>query len=574
MFEAIDRTSETALRDRVETERLRDHVDEFAGLHRYPGTDDQWVAAEYVVDTLADYGVDVSMHTFEAYTSVPEDASVVASTPEHRRIDDAITTAFGASTPESGVSGEVVTVESLDGDLGDLEGKVVLTRALPTPAAVQRLDGTGATAAVFESVTPGNLHEMIVSPIWGTPSVDDADALPDLPVAEVNQSDGRWLRDRADGGTLEVTVHTQTTTGLTELPCPVGRVEGTESDRAFVIGNHIDSWHEGVTDNATAVATTMEIARVFAEEPPKRDVIFGFWPGHSMGRYAGSAWYADQHWLDLRRNGVAYLHVDLNGLRGADEIWFQHMAEVEDEHLDVLDSASLPLGSKADEDDLLGSTDRPGRSSDQSFWGAGLSSLLSGARFSADHEDAGPVGGGWWWHTPEDTRDKVDEELLTEETELYVAIVSRFCNSPVLPRDFRKTCGDVRAALDEIENEAVDFSPVYDRLDALESNLDAVASHVDAVEPSASVQTEIEDLQVELGNHLIPALYMETPEYGHDPALPHDLLPYLREAASLPDRRGPERRFTETKVQRGVSKLAHRVERANEAVESFLEGRT
>jgi hypothetical protein len=573
MFEAIDRTSETSLRDQVSAETLRNHTDEFAGLYRYPGTDDQWEAAEYIVDTLEEYGVDATMETLEAYTSVPESASVTVSTPKHREIDEAITTAFSASTPESGVSGEVVAVESLS-DLGDVSGKIVLTRALPTPAAVRQLDGTGVAGVIFESVTPGHLHEMIVSPIWGTPSVDDVDELPDLPVVEVTDEDGEWLRERAAGGAVEVTIHAQTTTELTELPCPVGRVRGTESDRAFVVGNHIDGWHEGVTDNGTAIAATMELARVFADDPPKRDVVFGFWPGHSMGRYAGSAWYADENWLDLRENGVAYLHIDLNGLQGADEIWFQHMAEVEDEHRDVLETASLPLGSKGGEEDLLGGSDRPGRSSDQSFWGAGLSSLLSGARFSADHEDAGPVGGGWWWHTPEDTRDKVDMDLLVEETQLYAAIVSRFCNSPVLPHDFRNTCSDIRNTLEQIEEAAegtVEFDPVYERLDALESNLEEVADYLDGVDPSASVDAAAEDLQVTLANQLIPALYMESPDYEHDPALPHELLPYLREATALPDRRGPERRFTETKVQRGVSKLAHRVERANETVESFLD---
>lgn len=573
MFDAIDRSSEIPLREAVDKNELLEHVDAFDGLKRYPGTDDQWNAAEYIFDTLDEYGVSMSMETIEAYTSVPVEATVISSTPKHRRIENAITTAFSASTPESGVSGEVVAVESLD-ELGEVGGKIILVRALPTPTSVRRLEQADVGGVIFESVSPDHLHEMIVSPIWGTPSTDNVAELPEVPVVEVTQSDGEWLRDRALGDDLRVTIHTQTTTELAELPCPIGRIEGTESDRAFLVGNHIDSWHEGMTDNATAVAATMEIARIFAQNRPKRDVIFGFWPGHSMGRYAGSAWYADEHWLDLRKNGVAYLHIDLNGLQGADEIWFQHMAEVEDEHLDILETSPLPLGTKGGEEDLLGGTDRPGRSSDQSFWGTGLSSLLSGARFSSDHQKSGPVGGGWWWHTTEDTRDKTDMELLTEETELYVAIVSRFCNSPVLPRDFRNTCTDIRTTLEDIERAAegqADFSLIHERLDALESNLDHLATFVNGIDSAASVHSAIEDLQVELGNKLIPALYMESPEYEHDPALPHELLPYLRPAASLPDRCGPDRRFTEIKVSRGISKLAHNIEQANRAVASFLE---
>jgi len=97
----------------------------------------------------------------------------------------------------------------------------------------------------------------------------------------------------------------------------------------------------------------------------------------------------------------------------------------------------------------------------------------------------------------------------------------------------------------------------------------AVAYDVDA----DGVATAVEDVQVRLGNLLIPALYMEAPAHEHDPALPHELLPYLRVAESLPDRAGPREGFARTKAVRGVSKLAQRVGKAADAVESFLDDR-
>lgn len=39
MFDSIDRTSETALGEAVDTDRLAAHVDRFAGLHRSPGSE-------------------------------------------------------------------------------------------------------------------------------------------------------------------------------------------------------------------------------------------------------------------------------------------------------------------------------------------------------------------------------------------------------------------------------------------------------------------------------------------------------------------------------------------------------
>lgn len=595
MFDAVNRDVETDLQAAVDRERLAAHVDRFAGLRRYPGSDDQWEAAEYVADTLSGYGADVTVHTPEAYVSIPESGTVTV--PETGwTADDAITTAFAADTPPGGVSGPLVALDSLadlepvessgnahaggteddDHAAGDRDGGTPVTDAialvdgLPTPDAVVRLAAAGARGVVFVSPTPNHLHEMIVSPVWGTPSAEDYGRVPDVPVVEVRQAAAERLRSVAAAAD-HVTVETETTTELRELPCPVATVPGTGTDRFLLVGNHIDGWHEGVTDNATAMAASMELVRLFANDRPARGLVVGFWPGHSMGRYAGSAWYADHRYRHLRENGVGYLHLDLNGLDGADQIWYQDMAEVAAEHRAVLATGSLPLGDHGD-DDLLGATDRPGRNSDQSFWGTGLSSMLSGARFSPDHPDAGPVGGGWWWHTTEDTRDKVDIEVLVEETELYAAIVSRFCNSPVVPRDFRETARELERELAAVEPdvtvEAVDFESAYDDLDRLHTNLDRVADALDAAGPG--VDGDLEDLQVELGNLLIPALYVREPDHRQEPALDHDLLPGLQVATELPDRDGPERRALEITVQRELNRLCDRLRRANDAVERYL----
>ncbi len=549
------------------------HLDAFEGLERTSGSADEWAASEYVVETLEEYGVDATLHEYEGLVSVPESATVTATTPTRRRLD-ATTVSFGASTPAHGTHAPVVPADRLDSS-GDVEGQFVFATELPSAATVARAERAGAAGVVFRSPNE-HLYQGIVTPVWGTPSTDTADDVPNLPVVEVTRSDGDWLAERLESGPVEVTVETEVTTELATLPCPVGTIPGSASDRYFLVGNHVDSWFEGMTDNATAMAATLEIARVFAErdEPPKRGLAFGFWSAHSTGRYAGSAWYADDNWLDLRENGVAYLHLDLPGLTGADSVWYQGMAELEAEHRDAIREATDLPARDADES-FLGGTDRPARNSDQSFWGAGLSSLLSGARLAPGTEEGGPIGGGWWWHTPEDTRDKVDLDVLVEETKLYLTLAARVCESPVLPHDFRATVGDVEAALDEIESAAAgEFSlgDVRSDLAELASALDRAYEVVDeraGDDPALAAATA--DLQVELGNVLNPALYMESPEYEHEPRQPHRQLPYLRLAEDLPELTGRRRRFAETKLRRGRTKLAHRIRRATGATERFLD---
>ena len=49
----------------------------------------------------------------------------------------------------------------------------------------------------------------------------------------------------------------------------------------------------------------------------RRGIRFAFWSGHSQGRYAGSAWYADHAWRELHQRCVVHLNVDSTGARGA-----------------------------------------------------------------------------------------------------------------------------------------------------------------------------------------------------------------------------------------------------------------
>ena len=573
MLTPIDRETERSLVERIDPAELERHLDAFEGLHRYPGTPDERAASEYVVETLEGYGVDATLHEHEAYVSVPESAAVTVTAPTRRRIEDAITVSFGASTPPAGLSAELARLPDSADAAPDTEGRVLLVDGRPNPVLVRRAERAGAVALVCVSPNE-HLYEGIVSPVWGTPSTDTASDLPDLPVAEVTREDGAWLRDRLEAGPVEVTVETAVTTELRTLPCPVGRIEGSASERYFLVGNHVDSWHEGITDNATAMAVTLELARIFADRDPRRGLVFGFWAGHSTGRYAGSAWYADEHWLDLRENGVAYLHLDLNGLRGADGLWYQHMAELGEEHLDAMSSATS-LSVREPEESYLGSTGRPARNSDQSFWGAGLSSLLSGARLAPGTEEGGPVGGGWWWHTPEDTRDKVDLDVMVEETKLYLALAARICESPVLPHDFSATAEDIDAVLSARESDVGDAYSFDDARERLEAFADAVESFDEFVDEQggtdAAIDAAIEDVQVRLGNVLTPALYTGREEYDQESAYPvYDRLPYLRVAESYPDLTGRDRRFAETDLRRGENRLAHRLSVATRTVEGFL----
>ncbi len=62
---------------------------------------------------------------------------------------------------------------------------------------------------------------------------------------------------------------------------------------------------------------------------PARSVKFACWLGHSQGRDAGAAWFADTHWADLDGRAVAYLNEDVLGSRDATQYTLVASAELE-----------------------------------------------------------------------------------------------------------------------------------------------------------------------------------------------------------------------------------------------------
>jgi Zn-dependent M28 family amino/carboxypeptidase len=112
---------------------------------------------------------------------------------------------------------------------------------------------------------------------------------------------------------------TRVRTGWMPIPHLVGELAGRHEDRFVLFSGHVDSWHYGAMDNGTANATMLEVARLLAgrRSALRRGIRFAFWSGHSHGRYAGSAWYADHAWRELHQRCVVHLNIDSTGARGA-----------------------------------------------------------------------------------------------------------------------------------------------------------------------------------------------------------------------------------------------------------------
>ena len=114
-----------------------------------------------------------------------------------------------------------------------------------------------------------HLHEMCISPVWGSPAPDTLDDLPHDRRLH-HPARGRQGHARAGlqaGETLRATLHAEVDTGWREDADP-GRAHGradAQEDGPFVLfSGHHDTWYYGVMDNGSANATMLEVARLCA----------------------------------------------------------------------------------------------------------------------------------------------------------------------------------------------------------------------------------------------------------------------------------------------------------------------
>jgi len=79
---------------------------------------------------------------------------------------------------------------------------------------------------------------------------------------------------------------------------------------------------------------------------------------------------------------------------------------------------------------------------------------------------------GWWWHTPHDLLDKIDEKFLERDTRVVVHTLWRLQTDPVLPLDCAAHAGDLLAELRKLAEklgDAVAIGGLVKAAEALEA---------------------------------------------------------------------------------------------------------
>ena len=558
---------------------MDEELDSIVQYDRLSGSPGEIAAVDYLVRTLEAEGIQVRVDTFLAYISDPVSATV--EVPGTDFAPEAITVSgsgdvqeleaplvdlgtLGDLPPLLTETGErlILDAEGPAGSEGlgayqSLRGRIALVTGQPRPDPVIQLSLMGAVGVVF--VNPEErLNDLTTPSVWGTPSLRDYHRIPTLPVAQVKRSDGERLRSMMAEGTVRLQMSTETRTGWKPLHLAVATIPGPTPDAPYVLaGGHLDAWYHGGTDNAGANVAMLEMARAFSRHQDQllRGLVVAWWPGHSNGRYAGSTWYVDQSFDELRRRAVAYVN-------------FEGLGQIDAKRFGAAATASLSGLAQSVVSDEAGESIRPsppGRNSDQSFNGVGLPLLqLNHSRLSED-------GGYWWWHTPDDTRDKVDAEVLKTDADLYAAALAHLLAEPVFPVSLSAVVDRLGSLLEARQEDAGNDFDLSEAL-ARQAHLLEVVQEVEAT--LSSLADPAMDLPlVTILRPLHRILYTNLGPYHPDPAVSVGALPGLSAVGMLSanDPATDRYRFALTTVQREGARILEALDQATTEAEGLLE---
>lgn len=420
---------------------------------RLGGSEAEARARDWGVRTLTELGFEnVRIEEFEMpYWERGElDVAIVSPFPQAMAATEL---GGSATTPEGGVTAEIVFFESFD-DLQDapagvLDGRIayindrmvrahdgagygpanrkrslgwieaqsrgavgLLIRSVGTDS--HRMPHTGNMSRVTENtLAQGSLSDVAADYVRATyPDLSEAPARSQIPAIALSAPDADQVeRIHRMGEAIEVSLHAsggwQSTTTSGNV---IGEIVGRElPEEIIVIGGHLDSWDEGTgaVDDGAGIAITVAAARLIAELPenPRRTIRVIMFGAEEVGLLGGFD-YA-QRYADSLGDHVVASESDF----GAGPVWrlSSNVSEEGTAAMDEILRIIAPYGVIRGE--------RAG--------GGGGPDIIPMAMRGVPTFRLEQEGSDYFdlHHTPDDTLDKIDPDELAQNVAVWAATV-------------------------------------------------------------------------------------------------------------------------------------------------------
>src|SRR6478609_1868032 len=181
-------------RSKVRQEELMRHLRAVSAEVRLSGSPEEARAFDYIEGQLKGWGYTVNRYSCDAYTGYPQQAWLKMTAPDATEYA-ANGYSLSPVTPPEGIKAELV--DAGDGSAADFasidaRGKIVLTDGLATPGKALLAAEAGAVGHIHNN--GDHIHEMCISPIWGTPTPETAQLLPSVPAVAISDETAGALR--------------------------------------------------------------------------------------------------------------------------------------------------------------------------------------------------------------------------------------------------------------------------------------------------------------------------------------------------------------------------------------------
>ena len=506
--------------DEISVENMFQTLHVFKTLHRYSGTEHGEQAAKYLLDKLAEYGVLTQPQTYQLYRSLPSGGSLEVQAADGVHTYEVMPAVFSGNLVKEPLQLVYVDVEKedLSEALRACSGKAILI----DHGADGLLDLASqlGVRAIIRIWKEDAIHHATIGTNWGTPGMRDAERYYSLGYAEIPLENGKALKklllDAPEG--LAAVLSCGVDRKVVTSTMPVAYVPG-KTDSFILVSGHYDSWYEGITDNGAANAIMLEMARIMQQHHAEleRGILFAWWSGHSDARYAGSTWFCDNHWQQLKEHCVAHINIDIAGCKGSDMIVPRSTMTEGKEFCRSL------IHEFTGEDPI---TYFPMyHAADQSFWGTDVPIHIMYCYEDKDRfvNDMCAMPSYAWWHTPADGIDKADEHVVWRDCAINLKTTAELAQPKPLSINYQDFFDETKSWLDQIDAMLPDELKLTDVQNAFRLLQETVESQ--------SAQLQSDRAAKQIAGRLNQIVYAYCAAYEHDDAVESFVFPRLYDAA-------------------------------------------
>ncbi|WP_027955667.1 M28 family peptidase [Halobacillus kuroshimensis] len=383
---------------KINADRLFERVRDLSQAPREAGTQGEWSAVQYIKQEFESYGYETEIQpfTFQEWES-GQPSITVNGTP----FTGGIHTFYGSINR---------TVDAPLYDAGLAEPEDVTDEAEGKIALIER-----GEYSFYEKIQNAIEHGAVGVIMYNREGSSGQTfgytyENQDIPAAAISREDGLKLAEKLKKETLStnLTIQGAGTVDKTSynVIASMKPHKNKDTGQIVTVGAHHDSVADGpgANDDASGVSGVLELAKIMAKTPTDTELRFMTFGAEEKG-LVGSYHYADSLSEEEASRISAHFQMDMVGSRDSGDL----IMFTPDGNKNLVTDLGASAGARVAEVVEYGQL---GRSDHVPFFERGIPSALF------IHAPLEP-----WYHSPQDTLDKISREKLKETTEIVGAAV-------------------------------------------------------------------------------------------------------------------------------------------------------